>query len=284
LAQIVVIPNGRFGNNLFQLSLMNTLRSHCQSLVILLPSFPEMGIDESEGYSNALELEPDLRVIDHQIDLNSLITFIKENPYALIHCSAWGMYPAAYNNSRSYLRSIFVQNKTLTNENQYDLLRFHIRGGDLWQTPIYKRDRYIHPDYTGIPISFYKLILENTKMPSEFIIEKTVPTWYLRALEECVEIKPRRSKATPIQDFLTLASSKEIGLGVSTFSWMSAFIGNPSMVHLPILGIFDSTCRPELDFQNPTWNVKRYHFEKHSWTGTKKDKDWLLFSRCHLAN
>lgn len=284
MAQIVLIPNGRLGNNLFQLSLMNALSIRCPKLMILLPSFPEIGIEESEGYVEALNSEPNLTLIDHQIDLDAIVNFIKVNPSALIHCSAWGMKPAFYAQSRSYLKNIFDMTENLSFENKSEMLRFHIRGGDLWQTPSYKRSRYIHPDYMGIPVSFYKSVLERTNIPAEFVIEKSVPTWYLRVLQSAVGIKLNRSKSTPVHDLLKLASSTQVGLGISTFSWMSAFIGEPHKVHLPVLGIFDIDRRPDLDFYNPTWNIQKYKFEKHSWTGTKTDKDWLRYSKCEVVN
>jgi hypothetical protein len=263
---------------------MNSLSIRCPSLRILLPSFPEIGIEESEGYSEAFNLQPDLTVIDHNIDLDALVRFIMENPSALIHCSAWGMKPAFYNDSRSYLRSIINRTANQSFESKSEMLRFHIRGGDVWQTPSYKRSRNIHPDYMGIPVSFYKSILERANIPVEFVIEKTAPSWYLRMLQNAVGIKLNRSKSTPAHDFLKLASSTQVGLGISTFSWMSAFIGEPHKVHLPVLGIFDTDRRPDLDFYNPTWNIQKYKFEKHSWTGTRSDKDWLRFSKCELVD
>lgn len=275
-----MIPNGRLGNNLFQLSLMNSLKIHCPNLKVLLPSFPELNIDESAGYSEALCAEPELRVLDHQLDFDAVIRFINLNPTALIHCSAWGMNPSVYSHSRSYLRSLLANLENRILDQPAQILRFHIRGGDLWQNPIYRRSRYIHPDYSSIPVSFYKKVLELTDSQAEFVIEKSVPSWYLTMLQRSLGLSMRRSELSSIQDFMRIASSTEVGLGVSTFSWMAAFIGEPKRVHLPVLGIFDANRRPDLNFRNPSWHTIEYEFEEHTWTGTSKDKDWLRSSEC----
>ena len=282
MAQVVLIPNGRLGNNLFQLSLMNFLSIHCPNLVVLYPSFPEIGIAETDGYTEALNSKPDLKVINHQINYGSLIDFIIHNPTALIHCSAWGMDPTAYRHSRKYLRDIFENFENLRIPGKSKTLRFHIRGGDIWQTRIYRRNRYIHPDYTSIPISFYKLILKESQIPVEFVAESSVPKWYLNMLGDSLGMQIPKSQSSPIQDFTQIASSAEIGLGVSTFSWMAAYIGAPERVHMPVLGIFDARKREELNFKFDGWNLIKYGFENHTWKGDKRDREWLAKSECRV--
>lgn len=279
MAKLVLITNGRLGNNLFQLSLVNNIKAHFPSLDILYPHFPELNIPESIGYSEELNRVPDLSLTGQLIGFSGINQVIESNSDALIHCDAWGMNPEIYSSSREYLRNLFSKPEVI--KEAKEVVTFHVRGGDLWQNPPYSRRKFIHPDYSAIPISFYRNVMEITRMPAEFVIEKSVPNWYLRLLQKTLQVDLKKSKATPVHDFLQIASSKDVGLGVSTFSWMAAFIGRPSRVHMPILGIFNSEKRPDINLRFKDWNLIEYHFEPHVWTGNRLDREWLSYSECH---
>jgi hypothetical protein len=103
-------------------------------------------------------------------------------------------------------------------------------------------------------------------------------------LRQTLDLDLNASTATPIVDFLRIAQGVEIGLGVSTYSWMAAFIGSPTKVHMPILGVFDSGSRPDLDFRFQDWKISEYRFEKYKWSGTRRDREWLADSECTLGN
>ena len=283
MATVVLIPNGRLGNNLFQLSLVNYLKIKLPDVKILFPSFPELGILQSDGFSEALNNTPDIYFSDHRTQIEQIADYIRIKPTALIHCTAWGMTPEIYSLSQNYLRGLVLHNRNLENKISPRDLTFHIRGGDLWQNAWYKRKRHIHMDYSAVPISFYKKVLQTAKINSEFIVESSVPEWYLKMLRKSLGFELKPSTAAPSVDFQRIAQGNEIGLGVSTFSWMAAFIGRPTRVHMPILGIFDMGRRPDLDFKNPSWTITKYEFEEHCWSGTKRDKEWLQSSDCQVV-
>jgi hypothetical protein len=247
---------------------------------VLLPSFPELGILQSDGFSEALNNSPDIYLSDHRTQIEQIADCIKIKPTALIHCAAWGMTPEIYSLSRNYLRSLALTDNGVNNAMTPRNLTFHIRGGDLWQNPWYKRKKYIHTDYSAIPVSFYEKVLQSARIEVEFVVESTVPNWYLKMLRKAVGFDLRTSRVGPLVDFQRISQGCEIGLGVSTFSWMAAFLGNPDKVHIPLLGIFDSTKRPDLDFKFQDWKMLEYNFEAHNWTGTRKDLEWLAHSKC----
>jgi hypothetical protein len=282
MATLVLIPNGRLGNNLFQLSLANYLKLRSPEVKILFPNFPEIGILQSEGYTEALKKTPDIHLSDNQIQVEQIAAHIRNNPSAMIHCAAWGMTSEIYSYSRDFLRSIVPPNADTDNVATSRNLTFHIRGGDLWQNQWYKRKRYIHTDYSAVPISFYEKVIQSARIDVEFVVESTVPNWYLKMLRKVLGFDLKTSTVAPLADFQRISKGSEIGLGVSTFSWMAAFIGNPNKVHIPLLGIFDSTKRPDLDFKFPEWNTSEYNFEEHNWTGTWSDREWLANSECTL--
>ena len=282
MATLVLIPNGRLGNNLFQLSLANYLKFQLPDTEILLPSFPEIGVLQSDGYIEALKSTPDIYLSDGQIQIEQIEDFIGKKPSAVIHCAAWGMNSEIYSFSRNYLRSLALTDSEVNNAVTPRNLTFHIRGGDLWQNPVHKRQRYIHAGYSAIPVSFYKKVLESTNLYPEFIIENSVPTWYLKMMRKTLGLDLEVSTSTSVSDFLKISQGVEIGLAVSTFSWMAAFIGTPNKVHLPLLGIFNSQKHPNVNFKFQGWNISEYKFDAYNWTGTKRDKEWLAHSECTL--
>jgi hypothetical protein len=284
VATLVLIPNGRLGNNLFQLSLANYLKIQFPNIEILFPSFPEIGISQSDGYIEALKSTPDVYLSDSQIQIKQIEDFIGKKPSAVIHCAAWGMNSEIYSFSRNYLRSLALTDSEVNNAMTPRNLTFHIRGGDLWQNPWYKRKKYIHTDYSAVPVSFYEKVLQSARIEVEFVVESTVPNWYLKMLRKSLGFDFRTSTVGPVVDFQRISKGCEIGLGVSTFSWMAAFLGNPDKVHIPCLGIFDSTKRPDLDFKFQGWNLLEYNFEAHNWTGTRTDMEWLAHSECTLRS
>ena len=248
------------------------------------PAIPTLGIEESPNYRNLVESQPDFRISNNELIGDEFFVLLKEQTDYIIHISGWGMSPEIYSGSRSYLKSIInrAQRKQDIEEiKATEPLVFHIRGGDIWQNNRLKPQKYIHPEYSALPASYFETILHQSKREAEFVVENSVPKWYLRILRKKLGIRISRSKSGAVEDLLKISAAQEVALGVSTFSWMGAFIGNPELVHIPKLGIFDPSRRPDLDFYNPGWEVKLYAFEEHNWRGNSSDKQWLAYSNCN---
>ena len=280
MAKIVLIENGRLGNILFQLSLMHYFRGLIPEIEILLPEIPILKIEQSQGYADAINRAPDLTVSAHEINEDKVLWTATSNKNAIIHCSAWGMKEKYYGSSQSYIQSLIHNLDENPSKKKKDELVFHIRGGDIWKRRFYERKKQIHPDYRAIPISFYRKIQEMNDKPVKFVSESTVPKWYLDQIKSTSPGTNTIFSKSVLADFTEISQASEIGLGISTFSWMAAFVGAPSVIHMPILGIFDVDRRPDLNFCNPSWNIRKYGFEQHEWNGTDQDKEWLLESKC----
>jgi hypothetical protein len=281
LVKLVLIENGRLGNNLFQLSLMHYIRQHMPEIEILVPEIPMLRIEKSQGYNEAIKQSPDLEITAHDINEDDLRSIVSSNKNAVIHCSAWGMNEKYYYNSRGYIKSLIKNLEENKNKKTNHELVFHIRGGDIWQNRFFERKKIIHPDYSAVPISFYKKVHELSGKPVKFVAENSVPKWYIQKLKSTIRGTSTTFTKNTLADFIEISRGSEIGLGVSTFSWMAAFAGEPTVVHMPILGIFDVKRRPDLSLYNPSWNIQKYKFEQYEWTGTIRDTDWLLTSECH---
>jgi hypothetical protein len=288
MINLVMVPNGRTGNILFQLSYINYLERNYPNLRVYLPEINDFGIAETPGYRKLIMSKPDLNFSIESLNSELLNSITSTDKSLTIHFSAWGMNSQIYIDSRDYLRGLLPQdahnNGFEKDESQGRALMFHIRGGDIWQNNIFRSQKYIHSDYQAIPVSFYQKIAHNFAGEIQFVVEAKTPPWYLRMISKKLDIDIKVSKNSAIHDLRRLAGGGEIGLGVSTFSWMAAFIGTPSKVHMPILGIFDVKKRPDLDFNCPEWKISRYEFEPHAWTGNKRDKNWLESAECSLLD
>ena len=284
MIKLALILNGRFGNNLFQLSFIHFLKKKFPEIEVFYPEISQLGIVESEGWVELAKTTPDLLIHENSIDTQKISELNSSRGIYLIHSLAWGMQPKFYENSKENLRKVILESSRSALEPRLELaknkLTFHIRGGDIWQTGALKRARYIHPDYTAVPTSFYETVSTNFVGEVEFIVEQSVPKWYLKHLRQRLSFNIKTSKSIAHDDFLRISSGSQIGLGVSTFSWMAAFVGNPEIVHFPMLGIFNKSQRPDLDFINPNWRIKKYAFEDHKWSGNAEDRSWISDSAC----
>lgn len=95
----------------------------------------------------------------------------------------------------------------------------------------------IHPDYTLIPIEFYRQLVLSTKL-KPVLFGQLNDTAYLRELKRClpgVIVHPGRN---PLYDFETIRRSKNIVVSVSTFSWLAAWLSNADRIFLPLSGLF----------------------------------------------
>jgi len=120
-----------------------------------------------------------------------------------------------------------------------DTLLVHIRAGDVASPS--------HPSYGPLPISYYRYLAARTGLKLAFIgqLEKTP---YVTALKEAFPDATYFCDGTPMNDFQAIRSAAHIAIGVSSFSWIAAFLSTSARsVHLPLAGILDPRERPDVD-------------------------------------
>lgn len=285
MGKIVILPikNGRTGNNLFQLSYAHYVTKHLKNSELINFSMSELNINAHIKYDSILKLSPFdtlqenedyLRIMDTSRGINSDLT---------VRSLAWGMQPIFYEFSKKYLlnltKSFLIQKKT-DKFKKYTIC--HIRGGDIWKS--YKfRSPAIHPNYMALPISYYKLIRQNSKLPLLFLVDKTTPRFYLKILQSEFKGSEFIWQGTVSNDFSLLNHGGGIALSTSTFAWMSAFLGEHEIVHVPRVGIFDSKVRPDLHFRLKNRNVVEYIIDNHEWSGNRQDLDWLMNAKVEIC-
>lgn len=285
--QIVLpIKAGRTGNNLFQLAFAHYLSKQFGNAEIVHFGLPELDIPEHPAYRWAIGLQADF-IVNQDTDLRiPLFNSELKMTSGIIQTSAWGMNSKYFEESRDYLLKLLPQrlltHDATTSELETETL-CHVRGGDVWDRSRFRNGKNLHPDYSALPVSYYEKILETSNKRIKFLIEKSTPDWYTALLVDRFGQTAISSSSTVQIDFRRMLLANNLGLSLSTFSWMAGFLGNANVVHFPVIGLFNPLQRPDLDFSVKEKKVQKYFFSPHNWTGSKKDIPWLLNSNVKVG-
>jgi len=120
-----------------------------------------------------------------------------------------------------------------------DYLVCPIRAEDILNGP--------HPDYVLTPVDFYRDIAGLTGLKPVFI-GQTHPNPYMdrirAAFPDAIIREPRDN---PLVDFETIRQSKNVVIGVSTYSWLAAWLSNADNIYLTVNGLFNPMQKPDVD-------------------------------------
>lgn len=119
------------------------------------------------------------------------------------------------------------------------------------------RRRPVHPDYSPLPVSYYrKLIREIGKSP--VFVGQMTESPYLKSLRNAfpdsqfIDLEPQLA-------FETIRRSQTKIIALSSFSWLAAWLGGDhSEIHMPLTGGFNPLQRP--DWNLAPWGDPRYRF------------------------
>jgi hypothetical protein len=121
-----------------------------------------------------------------------------------------------------------------------DVLLVNVRGSEILEA--------IHPEYTVVPVDFYRDLVTETGLRPVFLGQVDGDSHYLRSLRAAFPNEEFVSSRGAIADFSAIAKSKNIVSAVSTFSWLAAWLSEADRVFMPLSGF----CNP---FQYPTANL-----------------------------
>ncbi len=119
-----------------------------------------------------------------------------------------------------------------------DSIVINIRGGETL--------REAHPDYTLVPVEFYREIVSASKLQPVFMgqLEENPYLAELRGAFPQATFIPSRG---PLHDFSLIRRAHNIVVAVSTFSWCAAFLSRAARVVLPVTGFYSPAQFPEID-------------------------------------
>ena len=115
------------------------------------------------------------------------------------------------------------------------------------------------PDYPLTPVEFYRDVVAMTRLRPVFI-GQTEPNAYLDRLRAAFPTAIFRApQSDPLFDFETIRQSHHAVVGVSTFSWLAAWLSDTMQtIHLTVSGLFHPRQRPSVDLL--PYDDPRYRF------------------------
>jgi hypothetical protein len=97
-----------------------------------------------------------------------------------------------------------------------------------------------NPDYVLTPVEFYRDVIDMTGLKPVFI-GQTHPNAYMdRIIAEFPDAIVREPQQDPLVDFETIRQSKNVVVGVSTYSWLAAWLSDSAdNIYLTVNGLFN---------------------------------------------
>jgi hypothetical protein len=104
--------------------------------------------------------------------------------------------------------------------------------------------RAVHPDYFTLPPGYYKLLQEQSGLDLVFFgqLGTDAYTDSLRSAFPDARFIHGKSQA---HDFEALRRAPNIALGISTFAWLAAWLGEAARIYLPVGGMFSPVQHPD---------------------------------------
>lgn len=278
---MVPVKHGRTGNNLFQLAEAFHLSKLHPSIKLEPFSLDEIMLARVGDDSQTKKNQHYETAYSHSQALELIKTYADSIEDHVIRLDYLFISPDLAVKEKLFLRTL-VSNQILQNPDCADTV-IHVRAGDIWKSHRYLR-RPTHPDYSPLPLDYYKLVKEACEGSVDLITETGGPSWYRKSIQKIT--KPTnnfvgRSLAADFNSFLTCSN---LVLSISTLSWLASLVGESNLIHYPKLGLFDSRRRRDLNF-TPAKPAIVYEFENHVWSGgTKVDKEWLIDSKVRITS
>ena len=130
-----------------------------------------------------------------------------------------------------------------------EFLVCHVRAGEILDGSA--------PNYPLIPASFYAQLAEQTGLRPVFI-GQTTPNAYTMGLRERLPRAIFREPQDVVVDFETIRQSKNVVVGVSSFAWLAAWLGEADTIVMTVNGLFNPMQYAIADML--PWGDPRYRF------------------------
>ena len=244
---------GFLGNRMFEVMLANSLARNLPGTLITGDPLPDWGIQHRRR-----PLPPRyVKIAGHRIDVGRLRYLFDHNLIDGIETTALGcrmelLEPV--DRVRALFRAPDAEGYGA------DTLVINVRAAEILGCR--------HKDYRPLPLAFFARLIAETGLRPVFLgqIGDERYSHAIRARFPQAECVPSRG---PMQDFAVLRASAHLCIGISTFSWLAAWLSNAQTIHLPIAGMLHPRQRAEVDLLPVTDPRYRFHLFPHGdWTGT----------------
>ncbi len=148
-------------------------------------------------------------------------------------------------------------------------LVIHVRLGDIMQPGR-------HPAYGPLPIAWYAELVKTQKLRPVFVGELADDP-YSNALRAAFPKATFIEGGSVLHDFETIRNAHNVAVGVSTFSWMAAWLGAKKRVYYPLLGVLNPRQMPATGLTPiKDSRYKFFEFPVRRWGATPEDIEAVI--------
>lgn len=223
------------GNQLFRYMFAEHVRARRPGSGITGYQLPDFGL-ESDGAAPSGRLLRTRR--KHQLDVSALLRDADEGGYdgLLIDCYAQRL--EYFEDRRDQFAQLFNPS-TQGHRTTADELVINVRAGEILTG--------LHPDYMPLPVSFYRRLVRETGLAPAFVGQVDDDAYGAAIRAAFPDARYIASKHW-IEDFQTVRNATNIVIGVSSFSWLAAWLSTTARtIHLPVAGFLNPNQRPDID-------------------------------------
>lgn len=133
-----------------------------------------------------------------------------------------------------------------------------------------------HKGYGPLPLAWYRDLIENTGLRPVFI-GQFGDDRYSQALRRAFPTARILAGGSVLHDFQTIRNAHNVALGVSTFSWLAAWLGARGRIFYPLLGILHPIQSPGLNLTPQADARYEFHlFPPRSWEADSAALDSVI--------
>ena len=242
---VEVTPMGNVANRMIQLMAAQSIADKVPGCRIEGVQLPEWGITATPQIREATQ---SIDVGGQWIAVDRLAQMLRSGQVDRVVLNAFGQHIENFLPVDHY-RTFFRSDPRISRGFGVEDLVINVRGGEILAAP--------HPDYVLIPIAFYAEVIEKTGLRPVFVGQLT-PSPYMDALRRQFPNATYVESRGAIADFETVRRSCNILPGISTFSWLAAWLSEANRIFLPLNGLFNPMQCPDIDLLPR--NDPRYRF------------------------
>ena len=265
-APIVYVRPCNVGNQMFRYMLAARIADEVPGAILAGVNLPEWGLDapsEEPGWTNPLRLPP-----VHVIDVHKAASLLRSGANDGVCVDALAQRLEYFGNGRERFAEVFHSDEP-GEPVRDDEIAISIRAGDIMSGK--------HPDYTPLPIAYYRHIVRDTGLSPVFVGQLD-DSPYVSALRSAFPAARFIRNPHWLRDFQSVRNARNIAIAVSSFSWLAGWLSSrANRIIMPLAGYFNPRQRPDVDLC-PIGDARYefYEFPVHRFQGIDAELAALL--------
>jgi hypothetical protein len=264
---IRIVNAGDTGNRMFQYMFCRMLQYRVSNCVVYGYDMPMWDLVSS--YDAPLPHDTMRVKGGHEMDVDAIVEFLRQGENRGLEFAGYAQR-LEYYGQPDLMASFFHVPSRYRRLTGSDCLLIHVRAGDILSGSS-------NADYVPVPITFYESIVARTRLRPVFM-GQLEPTWYTAALQKRFPTATFLPQSTALEDFALLNSAANIAIGVSTYSWLAAWLSPIARnIHVPVLGLLNRRQRPDINLL-PLADDRYsfYEFPVRRWHASPEDVEFAL--------